>query len=179
MEIKLSSASLPALPANVAVPGYDRSSLKAGILHIGVGNFHRAHQAVYLDDLFNAGKDLDWALMGAGIRSGDRAMRQALEPQDWLTTVVELEPGANHARVTGAMTGFVPAGEDGRAIVEALDDPGLRIVSLTITEGGYCIDPATGAFNPEHPEIVHDAAHMDAPRGVFGVLLAALKHRRD
>jgi mannitol 2-dehydrogenase len=179
MNQSLNLADLMNLPSSVSKPRYARDELKAGILHIGVGNFHRAHQAVYLDDLFNAGKDLDWALMGAGIRAGDRAMRQALEPQDWLTTVVELEPGANIARVTGAMIGFVPVNEDGRAIVDALDDTALRIVSLTVTEGGYCIDPATGSFNPEHPDIVYDAAHMDAPRGVFGVLLAALKRRRD
>jgi mannitol 2-dehydrogenase len=179
MNQSLNLANLVNLPSSVTKPRYARDELKAGILHIGVGNFHRAHQAVYLDDLFNAGKDLDWALMGAGIRAGDRAMRQALEPQDWLTTVVELEPGANIARVTGAMIGFVPVNEDGRAIVDALDDTALRIVSLTVTEGGYCIDPATGSFNPEHPDIVYDAAHMDAPRGVFGVLLAALKRRRD
>ncbi|WP_404287397.1 mannitol dehydrogenase family protein [Microvirga sp. RSM25] len=179
MNQSLNLANLVNLPSSVAKPRYARDELKAGILHIGVGNFHRAHQAVYLDDLFNAGKDLDWALTGAGIRAGDRAMRQALEPQDWLTTVVELEPGANIARVTGAMIGFVPVNEDGRAIVDALDDTALRIVSLTVTEGGYCIDPATGSFNPEHPDIVYDAAHMDAPRGVFGVLLAALKRRRD
>ncbi len=177
--MSLNLANLANLPPTIGRPGYAREELKAGILHIGVGNFHRAHQAVYLDDLFNARKNLDWALIGAGIRAGDKAMRQALEPQDWLTTVVELEPGANIARVTGAMVGFVPVGEDGRAIVQALDDPALRIVSLTVTEGGYCIDPATGAFNPDHPDIVHNAAHMDAPKGVFGVLLAALKRRQD
>jgi len=179
MSQSLNLANLANLPSGVAKPRYGRETLKAGILHIGVGNFHRAHQAVYLDDLFNAGKDRDWALIGAGIRAGDRTMREALEPQDWLTTVVELEPGANIARVTGAMVGFVPVNDDGSAIVDALDDPALRIVSLTVTEGGYCIDPATGSFNPEHPDIVHDAAHMHAPKGVFGVLLAALKRRRD
>jgi mannitol 2-dehydrogenase len=179
MNQSLSLAHLDTLPSTVVCPRYDRQSLRAGILHIGVGNFHRAHQAVYLDDLFNAGRNLDWALLGAGIRPGDRAMRQALEPQDWLTTVVELEPGANTARVTGAMVGFVPVGEDGRAIVNALDDPNLRIVSLTVTEGGYCIDPATGAFNPEHPDIIHDAASPDTPKGVFGVLVAALRRRRE
>ncbi|KFG69299.1 mannitol dehydrogenase family protein [Microvirga sp. BSC39] len=179
MTQKLNLAALANLPSAIARPTYAREALRPGILHIGVGNFHRAHQAVYLDDLFNAGKDHDWALIGAGIRSGDRAMRQALEPQDWLTTVVELEPGVDIARATGSMVGFVPIGEDGRAIVEALENPGLRIVSLTVTEGGYCIDPATGSFNPEHPDIVYDAAHMAAPKGVFGVLLAALKRRRD
>lgn len=179
MASSLSLSHLAVLPETVARPRYAREALRPGILHIGVGNFHRAHQAVYLDDLFNAGTNLDWAIIGAGVRSGDAAMRSALEPQDWLTTVVELEPGANRARVSGSMIGFVPVKEGGRAIVEALDDPAIRIVSLTVTEGGYCIDPATGAFDPEHPEIRHDASHPDAPSGVFGVLLAALKRRRE
>lgn len=175
----LSLANLASLPETVSKPRYAREALRSGILHIGVGNFHRAHQAIYLDDLFNAGRDLDWAILGAGVRAGDAAMRQALEPQDWLTTVVELEPGANRARVSGAMVGMVPVNDDGRAIIDALDDPSLRIVSLTVTEGGYCIDPATGTFNPDHPEIRYDAAHIDAPKGVFGVLVAALKRRRE
>ncbi|MGO4387856.1 mannitol dehydrogenase family protein [Microvirga sp. 2YAF29] len=179
MARSLSLANLASLPDTVARPRYARGDLRAGILHIGLGNFHRTHQAVYLDDLFNAGKDHDWAIVGAGVRQGDAAMRQALAPQDWLTTVVELEPGANRARVTGPMIGFVPVNENGSAVVDALGDPAIRIVSLTVTEGGYCIDPATGTFNSEHPEISYDASHMDAPRGVFGILLAALKRRRD
>ncbi|MBZ6078200.1 mannitol dehydrogenase family protein [Microvirga puerhi] len=176
---RLTLATLASLPKTITRPRYAREALRPGILHIGVGNFHRAHQAVYLNDLFNAGKSHDWALIGAGIRPADRAMRQALEAQDWLTTVVELEPGANTAQVIGSMMGFVPVGEDARAIVNALDDPNLRIVSLTVTEGGYCIDPATGSFNPEHSDIVYDASHLDAPRGVFGALVAALRRRRE
>jgi mannitol 2-dehydrogenase len=179
MSQRLNLSTLASLSPTVARPTYAREALSPGILHIGVGNFHRAHQAVYLDDLFNAGRDLDWALIGAGVRPGDAAMRLALETQDWLTTVVELEPGANAARISGSMAGFVPVGDDGSAIVDALDDPALRIVSMTVTEGGYCIDPATGAFNPEHPEIRYDAAHMERPKGVFGVIVAALKRRRD
>src|SRR3954447_25520189 len=146
MSMRLGLATLAQLPPAVARPTYARTTLRPGILHIGVGNFHRAHQAVYLDDLFNAGKSLDWAIVGAGVRSGDAAMRAALQEQDWLTTVTELAPGAGRARVTGSMVDFVPVGEDSRAIVAALDDPALRIVSLTVTEGGYCINPATGAF---------------------------------
>jgi len=176
---RLTFANLASLPPAVTRPNYHRTALRPGILHIGVGNFHRAHQAVYLDDLFASGRDLDWGLIGAGVRRGDEAMRRALAPQDWLTTVVETEPGAQRARVTGAMVDFLPVGRDGRAIVEALDDPGLRIVSLTVTEGGYCIDPATGAFDPDHPDIRHDAAHPETPKGVFGVLVAALKRRRE
>ena len=147
----LSLATLPSLNSTIGRPSYDRRMLRPGILHIGVGNFHRSHQAVYLDDLFNAGKNHEWALIGAGVRPNDQRVRGALAPQDWLTTVVELEPEANTARICGAMVDFVPVGEDGRAIIDSLDDPNLRIVSLTVTEGGYCIDPATGAFNPDHP----------------------------
>jgi mannitol 2-dehydrogenase len=179
MLTSLNLKNLPDVHESVRKPNYARSALRPGILHIGVGNFHRSHQAVYLDDLFNKGRDLDWALLGAGLRPGDEAMRRALEPQDWLTTVVEMAPGAHSARITGSMAGFVPVGQDGRAIVDALDDPAIRIVSLTVTEGGYCLDPATGAFNPDHPEICHDAAHLEAPRGVFGVLVAALRRRRE
>ena len=179
MSRRLSLDALATLPSAIVRPSYGRAELRAGILHVGVGNFHRSHQALYLDDLFNRGKDHDWALLGAGVRVADAAMRQDLLEQDWLTTVVEMEPGAHRARVIGSMADFLPVGSDTRAIVAALRDPSIRIVSLTVTEGGYCIDPATGRFNPEHPEIVHDAAHLEAPKGLFGALVAALRMRRD
>src|SRR3954471_3911690 len=121
MNQSLNLANLVNLPSSVSKPRYARDELKAGILHIGVGNFHRAHQAVYLDDLFNAGKSFDWAIVGAGVRAGDAAMRAALQEQDWLTAGTELAPGAGAARVTGSMLDFVPVGEDARAIVDALD----------------------------------------------------------
>ena len=175
----LSLSSLALMPPRVARPAYGREDLRGGILHIGVGNFHRAHQAVYLDELFNAGRDRDWAVLGAGLRRTDHAMRQALQAQDWLTTVVELAPGSARARVIGPMVDFLPVGEDGCAIVAALDHPAIRIVSLTITEGGYCLDPASGAFDPAHPDILYDSAHPEAPRSAFGVLVAALRRRRE
>jgi mannitol 2-dehydrogenase len=178
MPLPLNLTTLQNIPSTVQRPSYRREALRAGILHIGVGNFHRAHQGVYLDDLFNKGRDLDWAVLGAGVQPGDWAMRQALQPQDWLTTIVALEPGALRARVTGAMVDYLPIGPDGAGIIQALDDPAIRIVSLTITEGGYCIDPATGRFDASHPGIVYDAAHPDSPRGVFGTLVAALKRRQ-
>ena len=120
---KLSLASLAELPSSVCRPGYHRRQISPGIVHIGIGNFHRAHQAVYLDDLFNAGRDLDWGIIGAGFRPPDTAMRDALGSQDWLTTVVETEPGLSVARVTGAMIDFLPVGRDDRAMVSALADP--------------------------------------------------------
>ncbi|NJO38456.1 MAG: mannitol dehydrogenase family protein, partial [Rhizobiales bacterium] len=178
MTTPLSLESLNHLPAGIGRPAYRRDQQSPGIVHIGTGNFHRAHQAVYLDDLFNRGRDLDWAIVGAGFRPPDRAMRAALEGQDWLTTVVEREPGANRARVTGAMIDFLPVEEDRTPILTMLADPRIRIVSLTITEGGYCIDPATGRFDPGHPDIRADAASPERPSHVFGVLVNALKQRR-
>ncbi|MGB3407781.1 MAG: mannitol dehydrogenase family protein [Jannaschia sp.] len=176
MTVPLSLATLSDLPGGVGRPGYDRASLSAGIVHIGVGNFHRAHMAVYFDRLFAMGRDLDWALLGAGVRPGDAAMRDRLMAQDCLTTVVDLDPQGAQARVTAPMIDFLPV--DPLAVVAALSDPAIRIASLTITEGGYYIDPLTNSFDTGHPEVRADAATPEAPRTVFGILLAALQARR-
>lgn len=176
--MKLSNATLSALPPSVAAPGYDRTTLRPGIVHIGLGNFHRAHMAVYLDDLFATGSDHDWAILGAGVRAGDAAMRAALILQDCLSSVIELAPGAHSARVIGAMTGFIEVAEGNAALIAAMSEPQIRIVSLTVTEGGYYIDPKTGTFSPNHPEIRADAAHPEAPNTAFGAIIAALKARR-
>ncbi|MEQ1937034.1 mannitol dehydrogenase family protein [Mesorhizobium sp. CN5-321] len=177
MTTKLSLSSLPSLPSQVARPKYERAALKGGIVHFGVGNFHRAHQAVYLDDLFNLGLGHDWALVGAGVFEGEKKGRAVLEAQDWLTTVVEQDEGHMAARVTGSMVDFVTPG-DAAAIIDRLAAPDIRIVSMTITEGGYFIDPASGHFNPAHPEIVADAQDIAAPKTVFGLILAGLMRRR-
>lgn len=173
----LSLATLDQLPDAIDRPSYARSDLTAGIIHIGVGNFHRAHQAVYLDRLFEAGHDHDWAIVGAGIKPFDATKRAQLAGQDWLTTVVELAPDSLNARVTGAMIDFLDV--DPAVVVQALQDPAIRIVSLTVTEGGYFVDARTGGFDAGHPEIAHDAEHPDDPQTVFGILIAALKARRD
>jgi mannitol 2-dehydrogenase len=177
MSVKLSSNTLAKLPAAIAVPTYDRAALKGGVLHIGIGNFHRAHQAAYLDDLFLGGRDLDWAIVGAGVRAADEAMRAKLQEQDWLTTIVEQEANATKVRVTGSMIDFIKPG-DVAALLAALDRPEIRIVSLTITEGGYYISPATQKFDVAHPDIVADAKNIEAPRTAFGIILAGLMRRR-
>jgi mannitol 2-dehydrogenase len=177
MTTKLSAANLDALPSNVARPSYRASDLTPGILHFGVGNFHRSHQAVYLDELFNEGASRDWAIVGAGVFDGEKRGRDILKAQDWLTTVVEQDTGHMQARVTGAMVDFLVPGE-GEAIVAKLADPAIRIVSLTITEGGYFIDAATGHFNPDHPDIVADARNPETPKTVFGLILAGLRRRK-
>lgn len=177
--IPLSRNSLSRLPETVQRPSYQRTQQSAGIVHIGVGNFHRAHQAIYLDDLFNRGKALDWAIVGAGVRPGDVRMRSALEQQDWLYTVVEAEDGHKQARVNGAMIDFVPVESNNQALIAQMQLPQTRIVSLTVTEGGYCINPATGLFDPDHPEIRADARTPAQPQSVFGAILRGLQLRRE
>lgn len=176
MAITLSQSALTDLPETVGRPGYDRGALTPGILHVGIGNFHRAHMAWYLDQLFEAGEGHDWALVGAGVRPGDAAMRDRLAAQDWLTTVVELDPKGLNARVIGSMVDFVEVDPD--KVIEAMADPAIRIVSLTITEGGYYVDAKTDGFNATHPDMAHDAANPDTPRTVFGMILAAMRRRR-
>ncbi|MCE2476123.1 MAG: mannitol dehydrogenase family protein [Alphaproteobacteria bacterium] len=174
--VELSLANLDRLPGTVTGPRYDRASLSPGILHIGVGNFHRSHQTVYMDRLFEQGLDLDWAIVGAGIKPFDAERRRLLAAQDWLTTVVDLGPDESSARVIGAMVDYCEVRPE--AIVARLADPAIRIVSLTITEGGYYTDAATGGFDAGHPDIRHDAQHPTNPQTVFGVLLAGFGERR-
>ena len=178
MPIELAADQLPEISELAAVPHYRQAGLTAGILHFGVGNFHRAHQAVYLDALFNLGLDHDWALVGAGVRANDEDMRKKLLGQDYLTTVVEQEAGRTSARVTAAMIDFLPVG-DLAAISETLADPRIRIVSLTVTEGGYYIDPASQRFDPNHPDIAADSVNPEAPKTVFGLILLGLQLRRE
>lgn len=173
---KLNEAALAALPANVAGPSYDRHALKPGIMHIGVGNFHRAHQAVYLHELFSLGEDHDWGLVGAGIKPYDATMRERLRRQDWLSTIVELDPDGFTAKICGSMIDFIEV--DPAAVVERLTSPDIRIVSLTITEGGYYLDARNGGFDGNHPEILHDISNPDRPETVFGTLIAAIRRRR-
>lgn len=176
MSLPLSQQTLAALGQDVGVPAYDRRRLRPGVLHIGLGNFHRSHMATYLDRLFTRGEALDWAVIGAGVMPADVRMRRRLHRQDWLSTVVDLHPEGSSARVVGAMVDFVPAAS--AAIVRALVDPGVRIVSLTITEGGYFLNPATGRFDAAHPRILADAAAPRRPGTLFGMLVKALAERR-
>lgn len=174
--VKLSLAALGSLPDTIAVPGYDRAALTPGILHIGVGNFHRAHQANYLSTLFDQGHDHDWAIVGAGIKPGDAVMRERLASQDWLTTIIELDPVGDHAKICGSMIGFAECKPP--ALIEALSRPEIRIASMTITEGGYFLDDKTGRFRADDPAVIADLENPADPQTVFGILAAALNRRR-
>jgi mannitol 2-dehydrogenase len=174
---KLNLVTVRSLKSNVATPQYTRTALTPGIVHFGVGNFHRAHLAVYLDELFNRGLNHDWAIVGAGVMPFDEVMREKLAPQDFLTTVVEQDAHVSAARVTGPMIDFIPPSERAR-LMALLADPAIRIVSLTVTEGGYMINPASGKFDPNHPALQRDAQNPDDPTTVFGLILHGLKARK-
>ncbi len=175
--MKLSNATLGELPKDVAVPTYDRSQLTPGIVHIGLGNFHRAHQAWYLHRLMEQGLAHDWAIIGAGVREGDARMRDRLLAQDCLTTLITLDPASTSAEVIGPMIDFLPIAADNAPLIAAMSDPAIRIVSLTVTEGGY-YRTAAGQFDQGHADIQHDAANPDTPRTAFGAIVAAYAARR-
>ena len=176
--IKLCNETLAELPDDILRPTYDRAALTPGIVHIGLGNFHRGHQAWYLHRLMQQGLAHDWAIVGAGVRAGDAAQRERLAAQDYLTTLIALDPAGSTAEVVGSMIDFVPVEETNAALIAQMADPAIRIVALTVTEGGYYIDPATKGFNAAHPDIQHDAKTPDTPVTAFGAMIAALKQRR-
>ncbi len=178
--MKLNEANLPRLPVPIARPDYRLAEVTSGIAHIGVGGFHRAHQAAYTDALMNTGEGLEWGICGIGTRAEERAMRDALAAQDYLYTLVELDDRPDtEVRVIGSIRDMLLVGEDGsEAVVARLADPAIRIVSLTITEGGYCLDDSTGQFNAQLPQIQHDLQNPRSPISVFGLLCAALAKRR-
>lgn len=175
--VPLSTATLADLPQDILRPGYDRARLTPGIVHIGLGNFHRAHQAWYTHRLMQQGLAQDWAILGAGVRPYDAVMRDRLLAQDCLTTLIELSPKGRSAEVTGAMIDYLPIAEGNGPLIAAMADPAIRIVALTVTEGGYFID-ASGGFDATHPDIAHDVAHPGSPRTAFGAMVAALRLRR-
>ena len=171
----LSSKTLLQVPTAVRRPGYDRSAIATGIVHLGLGAFTRAHQAVYTDDVLAAG-DRRWGILGASLRSPDT--HDALAPQDGLYTLAVRDAAGESLRVIGALTGLVVAPENPGALIAAMATPSVHIVSLTVTEKGYCHDPATSALREDHPDVRHDLSHPQAPRSALGILVAALAQRR-
>lgn len=176
---KLKRSGLDDLPLTVKTPNYETDELTPGIVHIGLGNFHRAHQAWYIHQLMQQGLAQDWAIIGAGMRGYDASMREKLIAQDCLTTLIELDPSGMSAEVIGPMISYLPIEAENAPLIRQMSDPAIRIVSLTVTEGGYYLDANTGAFDATHDDIRHDAEHPYHPRTAFGAIVAALRQRRD
>jgi mannitol 2-dehydrogenase len=178
--IALSDSTLNRLPPAIAVPRYDRRALKAGVVHVGVGNFHRTHQALYVDEALHQPGNEGFGICGVGLAEGDasRAKAAAYKAQDGLYTVTEFSPdGTARTRVIGAMIDYLHGPADPEAVLARLTHSDLRVVTLTITEGGYNIDETTGVFRLEAPEVAHDLAGGE-PRTVFGYVVEALARQR-
>jgi mannitol 2-dehydrogenase len=174
----LNANTMGSLGLKAQLPLYDRSAVRAGIVHVGVGGFHRAHQAMYIDDLLNKGEALEWGICGIGLLPRDAHMRDVLRAQDCLYTLVLKYPdGRWEPRVIGALVDYLYAPDDPDAVIEKMAGPSVRIVSLTVTEGGYNIDPVTHQFDLSVPAVAADL-HNDQPVTVFGFVTEALARRR-
>ncbi|MGY1763279.1 mannitol dehydrogenase family protein [Geodermatophilus sp. SYSU D00779] len=174
--VPLSDRTLPDLPPEVSIPTYDRAALRPGVVHIGVGGFHRAHQAVYLDELARRGST-EWGVIGVGLHS--RAIGEVLTGQDRLYTVVERAADGDRATVVGALTRYLYAPDDPEAVLTALADERTRVVTLTITGTGYRVDAHSGEFDADDPHIARDLEDPGTPETVFGYLVEALHRRRQ
>ncbi|MFI9408173.1 mannitol dehydrogenase family protein [Nocardia sp. NPDC052316] len=177
--VALQAAILPGLDSGIAVPTYDRSAITTGIVHFGVGGFHRAHQAMYLDRLLERGEAREWGICGVGVLPADRKMRDALTAQDGLYTLSVLTPdGRWNTRVIGSIVEYLYAPDDPEAVLAKLADPATRIVSLTVTEGGYHYSATTGVFDAEDPDIQADLVPNAVPSTLFGLIVEGLARRR-
>jgi mannitol 2-dehydrogenase len=176
----LNARTLAYLSGRLPVPAYDRDLVTPGVVHFGVGGFHRAHQAMYHDRLMNQGTALDWGICGVGVMAADRRMQQALNAQDGLyTLILKHGDGAYEPRVIGSIVEYLFAPEDPEAVIEKMAAPSTRIVSLTITEGGYNISDVTGEFDVTNPDMIADLEQDAVPRTVFGLITEALRRRRQ
>ncbi len=173
--MRLSNTTLRRVAPPVGRPTYDRGSLTPGIVHLGLGAFFRAHGAVAIEDCLEAGHS-DWGIVAASLRGPK--VRDALAPQDGLYTLSIRDAAETRERVIGAIGRVIAAPEDPPALLAALADPRIRIVTLTVTEKGYGVDPASGALQRDRPDVAHDLATPDRPRTALGFLSEALRLRR-
>jgi mannitol 2-dehydrogenase len=177
---RLSNKTLGEVASGVKIPQYDRSSITPGILHFGVGAFHRSHQALTLDRLFDQGLAQDWGIIGVGLLPSDEAMHNALAPQDCLYTLItKNSDGRYDYQVIGSIISYLFAPANPAAVLEALVDPAIRIVSLTITEGGYSFDRVNGEFDPSTRGVKEDLEGSADPISAFGYIVEGLRRRRD
>ncbi len=175
----LAQATLGDIGGDVSVPSYDRSTVTRGIVHFGVGGFHRAHEAMYTDRLMESGEGLDWGICGVGVLPHDRRIVETLNNQDGLYTLVVKHPdGRRESRVVGSIIDMLFAPDDPAAVIAAMADPATRIVSLTITEGGYLVNQVTGEFDHQDASIQADLFEGAVPATAFGFIIEALRVRR-
>jgi mannitol 2-dehydrogenase len=174
----LNARTLAYWRGQLPVPDYDRDLVTAGVVHVGVGGFHRAHQAMYHDRLLSEGAARDWGICGVGVLPADRRMKQVLDAQDGLyTLVLKHSDGTYEPRVIGSIVEYLLAPDDPEAVIERMAAKSTRIVSLTITEGGYNLSDVTGEFDVANPDVLADLEPGAVPRTAFGLITEALRRR--
>lgn len=178
--MKLSLENISSLAEQITCPSYRRDEVQSGIVHIGVGGFHRSHQAYYMHQLLAGAENSAWGICGMGLREGDQNIAKVLKDQDGLYTLITQHPDGNETcEVIGSIVDYIFAFENPEAAIEKMADPAVKIVSLTITEGAYNFNPSTGAFDFENPEVQHELKHPAEPKTVFGFLCAAMERRKE
>ncbi len=174
----LNARTLECWRSRLPVPAYDRSLVTPGVVHLGVGGFHRAHLAMYHDRLLSEGHGLNWGICGVGVLAADRRMKQVLQAQDGLyTLVIKHSDGTYEPRVIGSIVTYLFAPDDPEAVIERMAAESIRIVSLTITEGGYNLSDVTGEFDVTNPDVLADLEPGAVPRTAFGLITEALRRR--
>jgi mannitol 2-dehydrogenase len=177
---KLNAKNLHLFPGEVAIPAYDRSKIKTGIVHIGIGGFHRSHEAFYTDQMLQHYGATEWGICGVALLDTDIKIFNALADQDGLYTLMITEPdGTLTVRVIGSVTEYLFAPANPDAVIQKMASPDIKIITLTITEGGYNFSAATGEFQIDEPLIQWDLKNPENPKTVFGYITQALKRRRE
>lgn len=177
--IKVNQKKLAEIGNRIACPTYNRANIKTGIVHVGVGGFHRAHEAFYTDELLQKG-NTDWGICGIALLDFDTKIYNVLKAQDGLYTLIVKElNGTLTKRVIGAIVDYLYAPENPIKVIQKMASPDVKIITLTITEGGYNYNEATKAFDFENPLIQHDLENAKAPKTIFGYLTQALKLRKE
>src|SRR4051794_15088135 len=178
--VPLNRSNLTRLQPSVHLPGFDPAAVKAGIVHLGLGGFHRAHMARYTHNLMERRPDaLGWGIIGAGLMPADRRMQESLRPQDNLYTLVERDAVGETILVIASLADVIFAGDSSATLLDAIDRPEIRIVSLTVTEHGYCLNRSTKQLDPDHALIRADLAHPERPSSAIGIIVEALRRRRE
>ena len=177
---QLRQRNITQIGSQILVPTYERRTLHSGIVHVGVGGFHRAHQAYYTHALQEKYYNSQWGICGVGLREDDQKIHDDLEKQDFLYTLMVKHPnGKIEPQVIGSIIDFELGFNTPELVIERMAHPDTKIVSLTITEGGYNFDPTTGEFNFDNAAIQHELKHFDSPKTIYGFLSAALRRRRE
>ncbi|WPR72404.1 mannitol dehydrogenase family protein [Flavobacterium sp. NG2] len=175
----LNAENLSLLPSDVSVPSYDRNQIKTSILHIGVSNFHRSHQAYYIHELIDKHKELNYGICGVDLLDSDRKIYNILKDQDGLYTLYTKEPNGSHkAKIIGSIVEYFFGPENPLAVIEKMAHPDIKIISLTIAEDGYHLNEITGEFDINHPGVTEDIKNPFSPKTVFGYLTQSFKLRK-